>query len=182
MTTESLCTVMSPKQSLGYKPCRSLHSKLGLLRWKRQTSLGLRNRFQSTPFISHAYGLPKYTQAQHGMAYFTKRHPYCDDNSGKPPYYLSQIWKTDLEKYTVFIAGTAIYNITFHPLAKIPGPKIRGAFFFPSHWESCAGDSAANIKALHDKFGHVVRISPNQVSFSSTQAWRGTFGARFCES
>lgn len=77
-------------------------------------------------------------------------------------------------QYALFIAGTAIYNITFHPLAKFPGPKLRAAFDFPFYWSSCTGDASAVTKALHDQFGHVVRVSPNQLSFSSAQAWRGT--------
>jgi hypothetical protein len=79
----------------------------------------------------------------------------------------------NFKKYAVFIAGTAIYNITFHPLATFPDPKFRVALEIPSFWELCSGDSPANIEALHDEFGHIVRISPNVLSFGSSEAWRG---------
>ena len=66
-----------------------------------------------------------------------------------------------------------IYNITFHPLAKFPGPKLRGAFYFPKHVEALKGDSASGLKALHDKYGDTVRIAPNALSYNNAQGWRG---------
>jgi hypothetical protein len=36
-----------------------------------------------------------------------------------------------------------------------------------------AGTESAKIKTLHDKYGDVVRISPNCLSFCTSEAWRG---------
>lgn len=83
------------------------------------------------------------------------------------------IQKLTKKQYITSRLFTALYNITIHPLCIYPGPKFRSAFHFPTHYEACNGNSAANIKALHDKYGPVVRISPNQLSYASSQAWRG---------
>lgn len=66
-----------------------------------------------------------------------------------------------------------MYDVFFHPLAKFPGPKFRGAFRFLALVEEIQGTQARNIKALHDKYGPVVRISPDSLSFNTAQAWKG---------
>ena len=39
-----------------------------------------------------------------------------------------------------------------------------------------SGNNVRNIKFLHDKYGSVVRISPNQLSFCSPAAWKDIYG------
>jgi hypothetical protein len=75
-------------------------------------------------------------------------------------------------QYVLYSLGVALYNITLHPLAKIPGPKLRGAFYFPAHWESLTGDIVENRKAFHDRYGNTVRVTPSLVSFNNTEAWQ----------
>ena len=69
--------------------------------------------------------------------------------------------------------GKAIYNITFHPLAKYPGPKLDGAIDFPWHWRQTRGYQPFYMKKLHEKYGNIVRVAPNQLSYITSQAWRG---------
>jgi hypothetical protein len=107
------------------------------------------------------------------MAHVCSKHTFADSGPGKPPQFNPYDSYINFKKYAVFIAGTAIYNVTFHPLATFPDPKFRVALEIPSFWELCSGDSPANIEALHDEFGHIVRISPNVLSFGSSEAWRG---------
>ncbi|KAE9370978.1 cytochrome P450 monooxygenase-like protein [Stipitochalara longipes BDJ] len=78
--------------------------------------------------------------------------------------------------YIVYSLGVALYNITLHPLAKIPGPKLRAAFYFPAHWETVTGDFVANRKLLHDRYGNTVRMSPSAVSFNNAEAWQAIYG------
>jgi len=71
----------------------------------------------------------------------------------------------------VYVVGHAVYNLYFHPLAKFPGPKraaISTIFFAKT---VINGNSINIMKALHEKYGDVVRWAPDELSFSSAQAW-----------
>ena len=69
-----------------------------------------------------------------------------------------------------------VRNVYFHPLSKFPGPKK--AAFSPAwamrSWLS--GFFVHSIKALHDEYGPVVRIAPNQLSFCSPTSWKAIYG------
>ncbi|KAF7960744.1 hypothetical protein EAE96_000417 [Botrytis aclada] len=80
--------------------------------------------------------------------------------------------------YAISCLIVGLYNLTFHPLAKIPGPRLRGAFYFPTYWEIWTGDGVANVKKLHDIYGNTVRISPATVSFNNSEAWQEIYGQR----
>lgn len=51
-------------------------------------------------------------------------------------------------QYTIYTVIRALYNITLHPLAKYPGPKLFAAFVFPRYWIIWTGDHVATIHAL----------------------------------
>jgi len=76
-------------------------------------------------------------------------------------------------QYLAFGLLQAAYNCYLHPLAKIPGPKLRAAFYFPSYWEIWTGDMAYNWHGLHENYGDVVRIAPDFVSVIKAEGWRG---------
>lgn len=72
-----------------------------------------------------------------------------------------------------FMAYAMVIAIYFHPLAKLPGLKLWAAFAFPRYRQMVVGTESAKIKSLHDKYGDVVRISANSLSFCSSPAWHG---------
>ncbi|KAF1968697.1 cytochrome P450 monooxygenase-like protein [Bimuria novae-zelandiae CBS 107.79] len=76
--------------------------------------------------------------------------------------------------YLFGAVGSPVYNIHFHPLAKLPGPKVRAAFYFPHNFELVAGRIVHNWHALHEKYGEVVRVSPTWVSIINPDAWRAS--------
>jgi cytochrome P450 len=65
--------------------------------------------------------------------------------------------------------------VTLHPLAHIPRPRIRSAFYFPFYDEIWTGDVVHNWRRLHDQYGYVVRISPTCLSFTSSEAWKDIY-------
>lgn len=71
----------------------------------------------------------------------------------------------------VYVVVRAVYNLYFHPLAKFPGPKLAAIspIFFAR--TSINGRSIDIMKALHEKYGDVVRWAPDELSFNSAQAW-----------
>ncbi|EGZ76753.1 cytochrome P450 [Neurospora tetrasperma FGSC 2509] len=76
----------------------------------------------------------------------------------------------------LYIIGSAIYNIFFHPLASYPGPLLQRASPIPFSIRHCLGIQAFHTQTLHDKYGPVVRIAPNHLSFTDVRAWRDIFG------
>ncbi|CAF9942779.1 MAG: hypothetical protein ALECFALPRED_010018 [Alectoria fallacina] len=80
--------------------------------------------------------------------------------------------------YALFACGRAIYNIYFHPLAKFPGPKLLAASFIPYYWTVWLGRLPYSAKELHDRYGPVVRLNPNCLTFNTAQSWKDVYGIR----
>jgi cytochrome P450 len=70
------------------------------------------------------------------------------------------------------------YNITLHPLAKFPGPTLWRISPIPSIIALLRGRIAFDYKVLHDKYGPVVRVMPNELSFNTAKAWDDIYGHR----
>ena len=69
-----------------------------------------------------------------------------------------------------------IYNLFFHPLHDLPGPLLYRAFDFPFTIPLIKGRAHRNLLALHNKYGPVVRVGPNEVSHISGDIWREVYG------
>lgn len=52
------------------------------------------------------------------------------------------------------------YNLCFHPLRKVPGPKLWAATLLPAYYNRIRGTAIFRIKELHDQYGPVVRVAP----------------------
>lgn len=72
----------------------------------------------------------------------------------------------------------AIYNIYFHPLSRFPGPLFGVATPIPHAYHLFNGGIVEWIQSLHEKYGEVVRIRPNELSFVEPSAWQDIFLAR----
>ncbi|EME77267.1 uncharacterized protein MYCFIDRAFT_191444 [Pseudocercospora fijiensis CIRAD86] len=71
-----------------------------------------------------------------------------------------------------------VYNLYFHPLAKFPGPRLNAASSLPGIFALLKGRLPLENKKLHEKYGSVVRVSPNELCFNSVQAWEDIYGHR----
>ncbi|KAK5655330.1 hypothetical protein OQA88_5897 [Cercophora sp. LCS_1] len=80
-----------------------------------------------------------------------------------------------LTLYTLLIT---IYNLTLHPLSSYPGPLLNRGTVLPLLLHETLGTTVHAWSALHAKYGPVVRISPNQLSYITPAAWRDIYGAR----
>ncbi|CCU82987.1 benzoate 4-monooxygenase cytochrome P450 [Blumeria hordei DH14] len=65
----------------------------------------------------------------------------------------------------------AIYNFYFHPLRKYPGPVLNRLTYMKKGYHVLKGDYIFQLKALHRKYGHVVRVTPTELSYIDEQAW-----------
>ncbi|RGP77130.1 hypothetical protein FLONG3_4645 [Fusarium longipes] len=81
----------------------------------------------------------------------------------------------------LYVICTSIYYITFHPLANIPGPKICGITRIPYWLVALKGEDVKWMKALHDKYGPVVRFGPTDVSYTIGGAWNDVAGPKDSE-
>ena len=77
-------------------------------------------------------------------------------------------------KVLVYQISRILYNIFLHPLAKFPGPLLRSGFYIFNYWEELRGVQAKKALALHNRYGPVVRIGPDSLSFNTANAWKGT--------
>ncbi|KAF6749615.1 high nitrogen upregulated cytochrome P450 monooxygenase 2 [Ephemerocybe angulata] len=58
-----------------------------------------------------------------------------------------------------------LYRLSpLHPLAKYPGPPLWRITKFSAAWYGAQGRYHIKLKALHDRYGHIVRIGPNELS------------------
>ncbi|KAH8900663.1 putative P450 monooxygenase [Thozetella sp. PMI_491] len=70
----------------------------------------------------------------------------------------------------------AIYNVYFHPLSRYPGPKVAAAsdyWFVRSHLR---GSTPLDILKLHNRYGPIVRVAPNELSYVNPIAWQEIYG------
>ncbi|KAK0713480.1 cytochrome P450 [Lasiosphaeria miniovina] len=77
----------------------------------------------------------------------------------------------------VFLVGL-LRRRFFHPLSKFPGPFANSVSWLPNVLRLLSGKHHAYIKKLHNKYGPVVRVSPNELSFSKPDAWEDIYGFR----
>jgi hypothetical protein len=71
---------------------------------------------------------------------------------------------------------TVVYNLFFHPLRKFPGPLLQRASAIPWAVQLVSGVQALRTQQLHAKYGNVVRIGPNHLSFTDPAAWKDIYG------
>jgi cytochrome P450 len=63
-----------------------------------------------------------------------------------------------------------------HPLSKIPGPKIWVLSRIPYFRRITGGTWIHAVHALHERYGPIVRIGANEVSFIDPRAWQDIYG------
>ncbi|KAI1866811.1 uncharacterized protein JN550_007358 [Neoarthrinium moseri] len=76
----------------------------------------------------------------------------------------------------LYLLGRCIYILYLHPLAKFPGPKLAALSDAWWAWMFTSGRGAQIMLDVHRKYGDVVRIAPNELSFSSVQSYFDIYG------
>ncbi|ETS80705.1 hypothetical protein PFICI_08234 [Pestalotiopsis fici W106-1] len=78
----------------------------------------------------------------------------------------------------VWIIVEAFYNVFFHPLRNFPGPLLWRAFRLPYVVKAIQGRLAFDMLPIHEQYGPVVRIAPNELAFAHASAWRDIMGGK----
>jgi cytochrome P450 len=77
-----------------------------------------------------------------------------------------------------YLVLSAIYNVFFHPLRNQPGPKLYAASRITWSLDFISGKSQYRLNELHKKYGDVVRIGPNELSYVNPQVWKEVYASR----
>ena len=80
--------------------------------------------------------------------------------------------------FIIVKAVTIFHNIFFHPLRNFPGPWLAAATPLPFVYRLWTGRLPQWTDQLHLKYGEVVRIQPNELSFVTESAWHDIFMTR----
>ncbi|KAH8765545.1 putative benzoate 4-monooxygenase cytochrome P450, partial [Diaporthe sp. PMI_573] len=72
-------------------------------------------------------------------------------------------------------------NVFLHPLSSHPGPKLWAASRIPWCWYQMRGLLNHRLAELHQVHGPVVRVAPDEVSYTSDTAWKTIYGQRSAE-
>ncbi|KAI3325220.1 putative cytochrome P450 monooxygenase [Xylariaceae sp. AK1471] len=73
-------------------------------------------------------------------------------------------------------ASRLIYNRFFHPLRSYPGPWYVSISILWYLYHIGIGDHYEAVHQLHLKYGPVVRVAPNELSFVEAAAWKDVYG------
>ncbi|KAJ5663290.1 hypothetical protein N7507_004021 [Penicillium longicatenatum] len=106
--------------------------------------------------------------------------PGISDYSDSSPFHPGvTLLVSCLSLIPIYFTGLIVYNVYFHPLSKYPGPKSMAATRIPNMRMVASGQAHRVIVQLHEKYGPVVRVSPNELSFvTNGEAWKPIYGSR----
>ncbi|POS68686.1 averantin oxidoreductase, partial [Diaporthe helianthi] len=94
--------------------------------------------------------------------------------------WLSYSWLTGvchlIPQAVIYKLYVIIYNLYFHPLATYPGPRLAAASQIWIIWSYIKGKTPKDLLELHNKYGPVVRTTPDTLSFINTSQWKEIYG------
>ncbi|PYH81306.1 cytochrome P450 [Aspergillus uvarum CBS 121591] len=94
------------------------------------------------------------------------------------PSHLSFGWLVPLLVLPFYILVRLIYLLKFHPLSKYPGPPLWAITRAPWAYHVMRGDLWLALDRFHDRYGPVVRIAPDELTYISPGVWPEIYNAR----
>lgn len=85
-------------------------------------------------------------------------------------------WHEAVLLLVLALVTRVVYNVYFHPLRKVPGPFLAKVTELWRTNKYAQGRWHEDIVDLHEQYGPVVRISPNEVSFIDQAALEQVYG------
>ncbi|KAM3420686.1 hypothetical protein BST61_g3940 [Cercospora zeina] len=83
-----------------------------------------------------------------------------------------------LSLLALYWIGSILYTAFLGPLSKFPGPRLRALSPLPDATAIWSGKDAEAVTQLHAKYGPVVRLGPNKLSFIGEKSWKEIYGFR----
>ncbi|KAF2275234.1 benzoate 4-monooxygenase cytochrome-like protein P450 [Westerdykella ornata] len=78
----------------------------------------------------------------------------------------------------LYLLLLSLYRLTLHPLARYPGPRLAALTDIYLAYHAYRGDRHLCYHAAHQKYGPVVRIGPNSLSFNTSSALKTIYMPR----
>ncbi|KAF2843450.1 cytochrome P450 [Patellaria atrata CBS 101060] len=78
----------------------------------------------------------------------------------------------------IYVLAVVLYRLTFHPLAKYPGPFLAKITAWYDVYHAYKGDKHIHFVYLHEKYGTFVRFGPNKLSINHPEALKAIYGHR----
>ena len=75
-----------------------------------------------------------------------------------------------------YYVGWIFYNLFLHPLRSFPGPLTHRISNLPRTYYAVRGKLPFHHAQLHLKYGSVVRIGPDFLTYTDPQAWKDIYG------
>jgi len=75
----------------------------------------------------------------------------------------------------ITILTIAFYRLTLHPLSKYPGPRLWAVTRLGHAYYTYQGTLHHKIAEVHEKYGHVVRVAPDELSYIDEGAWNDIY-------
>ncbi|OQU93626.1 hypothetical protein CLAIMM_00108 [Cladophialophora immunda] len=92
---------------------------------------------------------------------------------------LVQVAIIDLGIYiATILTSMTLYRVFFHPLNRFPGPLFCKITRFVATYHALQRDTHVWLHDLHEKYGDVVRVSPNELSYKSVTAVDAVHGSK----
>lgn len=67
------------------------------------------------------------------------------------------------------------YNAYLHPLRSYPGPLLWRAYRIPYVYSTQRGILHVRMRDFHTRYGPIVRIAPNELSYADSAAWKDIY-------
>ncbi|KAK8051165.1 hypothetical protein PG993_002550 [Apiospora rasikravindrae] len=80
--------------------------------------------------------------------------------------------------YLAYSILAAIYLLSFHRLARYPGPRLWAVSRIPWAYHVLKGDLWQTLLELHETYGPMVRIAPDELTTTSPGAWKEIYASR----
>ncbi|KAI5917886.1 cytochrome P450 [Camillea tinctor] len=93
-------------------------------------------------------------------------------------YCVMQMFQLSIGIYVIYYAFSVIYLAFFHRLASFPGRKLWSVSRIPWAYHVLRGDLWQVLDELHEVYGPVVRIAPNEVTTTFPCAWKEIYASK----
>lgn len=84
----------------------------------------------------------------------------------------------DLSFFTALFTSISIYRLFFHRLRAFPGPPVAKLTKLYGLYMSTTSHYTDSLVALHEKYGEIVRVGPNELSIANAEVLSAAHGAQ----